>query len=1580
MKWIAIAVATPFVLFLILAILVYLPPVQQVVVRVVTEKLSEKTGMQISVGHVRLAFPLDLALHNVVAVQAGDTLADVGALRLGIPVKPLLQGEAQVKGVELYDVRLDTRSLLSDIHARGVVGSVKTNADLFLSPLGKVAVDGLRISDADLYIALSDTAQTDTTEAAMPWDVSVKDVRMERTKVCVSMSGDEMRVRLGGHAVMLDSAKVNTAAPEYRVYGLEGEALDINYATRTIAKSASSAHLTASFIPSDTLVSVSGGNGGNSAFFSKNIDHWDEQMPKVYGINLNHIRCEGVSFSVAQAALLSDGTLRVEMPWLQGREQSGLSIDEMKMKAEIKGDMVKVDYMNLKTPHTSISAEADVPLSLVEEHSAAVCALNIDAVVGPEDLRLLAAPLLDNTWKTILPSTPLVVKSRINGGRPYVKIEDTYVDWQGVVDMRLEGEVERPLAKNRQGEVELRAKIANAAPLLKMLPADVQKTIAVPRGSVVDGVVKVYGSNYAFCGRGDVLAGRVTIDAEVDPETSEYYVDLDAREFPVGAFLPTLGIGNFTGTLMADGCGFDPLDPASWLMANADVKHLDLDDAHIGECRASVSMAEGIGEGEFALNSDYLCGEGTLTFDLTEQIRMTLDGDFDPINLKKIAGMQDSLLLGTSLHLQAYTDTELTDFGVKGQLANNRFLTAKNGFTAKDVDFDFATNINNTSLKAAVGDMEMDAAIASPLEDLVGVLLGLKDELVAQLKQKDFNQIRIKHALPTLDLTLNVGTDNPVSNILRLKGYAFADAHLSLSTDTLQGINGTGYLKGMKMADFGVEDIALTIGQNERGINLDIQACNKSKTYGPQFDAKVHGYLYDEDAGVELVVADGQGRKGVDLGLKALLEEGGLRAHFYPERPILAFTHFNLNDNNYLYLGQKGDIGADIQLLADDNTYLALFSTPDSLVNDLTLSINHLNVGALTNGLPFLPQMQGMLGGDIHLIDDHQSLSAMGNVKVDQLVYDGAQIGNVGLEAIYMPKEGDEHHFNAFVSAEETEVLSVEGVYYNNEEGNFEGQADMMNFPLHLLNGFLVGTDFAMKGDAGGTLNVTGTLAQPHLEGALQFGGAHLYSNVYGVDFRMDEKAVPIQGSVMRFNGYNLYSKQSENPLQINGTLDLRQISDPQMNLSMQAQNFELINAKKQKQSLAYGKVYTDFAGTVKGGFDKMTVRGNLGILPQTNMTYILKDSPLTVDDRLNSLVKFVDFNDTTTVAPEPETRAQFDMALGISINEAAKFHCDLSENGDNYVDVEGGGDLTLRMTEQDEMRLTGRLTVGEGTMKYTLPVIPLKKFNIQRGSYVEFTGDMMNPTLNIIATEKTKATVTENDVPRSVAFEVGVKVSQQLSNMGLEFTIDAPEDLGMQNQLAQMTAEQRGKTAVSLLATGMYLNDDMLSSGTGGLKASDALTAFLQSEIQNIAGNALRTVDLSVGMESGVSATGANTTDYSFQFAKRFWGNRISVIVGGRVSTGEGATNTAESFIDNVAVEYRLDKSSSRYVRAFYDRSTRDPFEGQLTKTGVGLVLRKKTNKLGELFIFRSKKEKTPVDTSLVSDTIAVLPVEEEK
>ena len=80
---------------------------------------------------------------------------------------------------------------------------------------------------------------------------------------------------------------------------------------------------------------------------------------------------------------------------------------------------------------------------------------------------------------------------------------------------------------------------------------------------------------------------------------------------------------------------------------------------------------------------------------------------------------------------------------------------------------------------------------------------------------------------------------------------------------------------------------------------------------------------------------------------------------------------------------------------------------------------------------------------------------------------------------------------------------------------------------------------------------------------------------------------------------------------------------------------------------------------------------------------------------------------------------------------------------------------------------------------------------------------------------------------------------------------------------------------------------------------------------------------------------------------------------MGGKVSTGANAANSVESFIDNVSLEYRLDNTGTRSVRLFYDKNYESLLEGEITEAGVGVVLRKKLDNLGELFIFRKKKKK---------------------
>ena len=365
-----------------------------------------------------------------------------------------------------------------------------------------------------------------------------------------------------------------------------------------------------------------------------------------------------------------------------------------------------------------------------------------------------------------------------------------------------------------------------------------------------------------------------------------------------------------------------------------------------------------------------------------------------------------------------------------------------------------------------------------------------------------------------------------------------------------------------------------------------------------------------------------------------------------------------------------------------------------------------------------------------------------------------------------------------------------------------------------------------------------------------------------------------------------------------------------------------------------------------------------MNVLGNTDVTYILKESPLTVEDRLGSMVTFVNFNDTTTITRDKKdiSIGGIDLLLNIQIDPGAQIQADLGS--DNYVEVQGGGNLSMQYTPQGELLLIGRYTLNRGEMKYSLPVIPLKTFNITEGSYVDFTGNPSNPNLNITATERVRTSVTEDNNSRYANFDVGVTITQTLEDMGLTFTLEAPEDVTLQNQLASMSAEERGKLAVTMLITGMYMGGQ--GGSEKGFNTNNALNSFLQNEISNIAGNALKTMDVSIGVEDNITSDGSlqGGTDYSFRFAKRFWDNRLSVIIGGRISTGNDAkVEENESFIDDISLEWRLDKSGTRYVKLFHTKNYESILEGEIVETGVGLVLRRKVDKLGELFIFRRKE-----------------------
>lgn len=201
---------------------------------------------------------------------------------------------------------------------------------------------------------------------------------------------------------------------------------------------------------------------------------------------------------------------------------------------------------------------------------------------------------------------------------------------------------------------------------------------------------------------------------------------------------------------------------------------------------------------------------------------------------------------------------------------------------------------------------------------------------------------------------------------------------------------------------------------------------------------------------------------------------------------------------------------------------------------------------------------------------------------------------------------------------------------------------------------------------------------------------------------------------------------------------------------------------------------------------------------------------------------------------------------------------------------------------------------------------------------------------------------------------------------MGLQFIISAPEDQNINDDINTMSLEERGKVAVTMLTTGLYLSE----RNSSNITMNSALNSFLQNEISNIAGSALRTMDLTVGMETSTNINGTMSTDYSFKFAKRFWNNRVSVSIGGKIATGAKNPGRNQTFFDNVEMQYRLSDTSNQYLRLFYKHDVYDYIEGYLDHYGAGYMWKKKMQRLSE--IFSPAKLLTPQrQSSLSKDSI---------
>lgn len=1263
------------------------------------------------------------------------------------------------------------------------------------------------------------------------------------------------------------------------------------------------------------------------------------------------------TISIGRAAI-DDAHVRLTMADSTQFDLDSLSLAADSIGLDLGTERLTVPSVRLRTPSSEINAAVAMDFKALESGAGGGLDLDLQTTFSKADIIRIGKPWLPKGFEQAYPNKPLDVHFSLSGNIDSLAVRHIEATLPGSLTLDARGDVAALMdSVGRRGVVDYNIQTENIE-WIRPLADGALDGIRLP-AMQLGGRLAFDGSRYSTKSELREGGGLVTIDGTVDTQGAlSYDADITAKRFDLRHFMPSLQTSPLTATASVRGVGTDFMDHSSSLDARVAVQSLTYDNMDLRGTKLTAKLARGRGKAHVSADNALLAMEADIEAQLNRMTDLTFAADISRADLHKLGLVDHPLKTAMSLHVNGSTDLK-RNHRIEGTIDDIVLMPYDTIFYPENVTLQALLRPDSTYAHVTSGDLDLRLRGHVGYDKLLTQLTNFTDELSRQLKDRRIDQQALTRRLPQVDLRVTSGQQNPLHDIAMSMGYDFEALRIGLALDPHKGINGGGRIYALNTGSILLDTIGIHAYQDSTDVRFDARVHNNRRNPQFTFEARLNAYLNAEGtAGANLLYYDDRGKKGVDLGLTASMLPEGFLLHLDPLTPMIAYRKFHLNEDNYIMLGKGNRIDADVDLLADDGTGLHLYSSPnDEALQDLTVSINRLNLGELTTVIPYAPRLAGFLHGDAHIIQTTEHLSVAADMSVNDLMYESARLGQVGVQAVYLPNADGSHFVDGSLLQTGVPVASFTGTYTpKGEQGLLDIDATLDRLPFTLLNGFMPDGLARLDGVAVGDIHVGGTTAKPVVDGAVNTVGLKLISDPYSLNFRFADKALRIANSDLHLDSINVYST-GVNPFLLSGHINFADLDRITIDTKMSAKNFELINARKTSQAIAYGKAYVDLNASLQGTLDNLRMFGRLNVLGNTDLTYVLADSPLTVEDQLADLVEFVDFNDSTYVAPEETSKPQnIHLTMSIDIADAAQVHCLLSPDASSYVDVEGGGTLMMTYSPEKDLQLNGRYTVNSGTIKYTMMVIPLKEFRIKSGSYVEFRGPLMNPTLNISATERVRTTVTENEHPRSVSFDVGLNVTQTLENMGLEFTLEAPEDMAIQSDLNTMSAEQRGRLAVTMLATGMYIND--AGAGTsGGVTGQNALNAFLQGQISNITSKALKSIDLSLGMEQGTGATGGTTTDYSFRFAKRFWGNRISVIVGGKVSTGEDAQNTGESLIDNVSIEYRLDNSATRYVNLFYDKNYESMLDGEVTEMGAGLVLRRKTNKLGELFLFKKKE-----------------------
>lgn len=1564
---------------LLIPVLLYIPPVQTFVKNQACKIVEKSTGMKIEIGTFRLKFPLDVNLKNVLVLdQKADTMVRAKNIVADVKVLPLLALDVKLNKLSLEDgyyrmVSPDSSMIMSI--AAGMLeidGNSSANIRTGEIDLNKAL---LRKGNLKLFMNVWKQKQTPKDSTSTPFVIKAGDLQLEDFSFAMSMLPTIDTLYLHAGNVRLDSGLIDLGKNSVswkRASVANGSGAYITPTPEWVA-----AHPAPVTPPSDSApMIIKGDSISLDAFKFIYAMKGAEPLP---GFDASYISVADIGMGMKDF-YNAGSTVKLPITRLQATERSGLQIVSGRGIIGVDSTGLALKDLNIQTLYSKVKGNADIPFALMELKPDAAVNVNAEAFIGLPDVDAFM-PLL-REYTSMLPArNPLEVGIEAEGTLSSVDINKLDVIMRDVLGLKAQGYADNPLdIKKMEAEVDFEGYLADPRLMDKFTG---KSEIKVPAFNI-EGTASAMQENYSADFTFTSTAGDASGEGHVGMNSEKYDVNIETHSLDISKFMPSLGIGKVTATVSAQGAGFNPLSGKAVTDASVDVKSIVYNHRELTNLRADVTLHN---DNSFVILANSansganfeIEGTGTIhpddyKFDLVARLR--------DIDLQKL-GMSEEMnsgkgivkITGTASPERWLYDADLSVTEFDWNLPN-QYIHLPGGLTAH-----VSAEDNSTSLNVASYLTDLNFTSPTGLKLLIDQFTKASDIIMGQIAKRDLQMDTLSKTLPPFTLAMNASGRGVLNQFLVPSGMSIDTVYGVLGKDSL--FAGNFGVRNFTTGSLTLDTIGLDLSERRNLMDYKIHVGNRPGTLDEFAQVNINGYLGANRFGAYLTQRNIKGDMGYRLGLTGALNDSVVSVHLTPLKSTIAYLPWQLNADNYVdYNLYNSKINANLEAKSSESSILLRTEPTPSGVDGLHVKLDNIHIQDFLSMSLFAPPITGSINSDLQVVYDGSSLYGGGTLDISQLTYEKYKLGdfNLGVKA----GMGNDGHsgVDATLNINGKEAVTAYARLRSDSIGLTPDSlgVTLTQFPLNLANPFL-NQMATLSGSLTGSMRMDGTFTKPLLNGYIAFNDGAVNIPMAGCTLKMDSIPVNVVNSVVDFNNFSIYGA-NKNPITLDGRVDATSFSNILLDLNADAKNFQLVNSNSKSQGDLYGKLYFDLGASVKGSISLMDIKANLNILGTTDATYRLNLNPDQITGSSTSnVVKFVNFNDTTQVvkADSLEQTSTMRIRAGLTISPGAQFTVLLMGSG--KVQVQPTANLNYFQNYMGDMRLNGNVTLGNGFVRYNIPVIGEKMFDFDPSSQVVWSGDIMNPKLNIIATDDMKASVTQGSVSRLVNFIVSLNVGGSLSAPKVSFDLSTNDDLALQNELASMSADQRMTQAMNMLLYGSYVGQN-----TKGTANTNMLYGFLESQLNSWAAKTIKGVDLSFGIDQYNQGIGENTqtqTSYSYQVSKSLFNNRFKIQVGGNYNTDSSAEdNLAQNIFSDISAEYILKQTETlnMSVKIFRHLDFENILEGDVTETGAGFVLKRKLNNLWHLFRFRRKKKldnddlKAALKHETVSaDTVAV-------